>query len=608
MADLSVAIKLFLESRQLNRELRKSRGDFKHFSSGIKSEAAAINRSFQGILNVAAGLGISFGVAATAVKSAKLDEDLIRLRQTAQGTREEMEELRGTLFQLSIKTGRPVEELKSGFEKLTASGLSWIESARTIPAVNDALAVTGANVESLAAGLTVGAKQFDVDLTRVGAAADLLDKFTVAGRLANAEIEDLSDIFARVGGNAKRAGLDLDSTLAVVESFSKFEVQPERLATLVDSTLRLFTNGKVSRTVSKKTGVKFFDAEGSRRDAIDVLKDIAEKYKKLKTDLQRESFLENVLPNADLDTKKGFSQLLGDGNIQEIREFTRRIRESSGTIKRGLDEALDNAVAQTGRLKSALGEAADEFARPINDAVAKAIQYALDSKEKGGLDLSGKEILAGGAGIAIAGTLGGRLGSKALKALSGKAGGLAGGVATGKALEHAAGVQPVYVVNMPGDFGGSGGIGAGAAAGAGAASVSKNAPNVLKGAKATMRLFAGATPAEIAALGPGAVATAGAGVAAAGAAGYGAGTLLYKAIEGTQIADKIGEAVARALAAFGNQEAKISLEIRDSEGTSTRVTGQKGRNTSILHRRGGRGSDRSRLSSDDRGRLFAEIP
>lgn len=576
--DLSVAIRLLMDSRQMRRDLKRSERGFKGFSSNVKSEAAAIRRSFSGIIDFAAGIGLSIGAVSSIVKSARLDKTLTRIQQSAQGSRAQVDALRDSIFLLSAKTGQSVDTLQKGFESLTQSGLTWVESTKTLPAINDALAVTGANIETLSAGLTVGAKQFGVNLAETGAAADLLDKFTLAGRLANAEIEDLSGVFSRVGVNAMRAGLDMDQTLAVVESFSKTEKQPERLATLVDSTLRLFTNSKVRQTIARRTGIQFFDAEGSRRDAISVLEDIERKFKTLKSDLEREKFIEKVLPNADLDTKKGFSLLLGKGNIAEVRVFTQQIKSAGGTIKKDLDGALNNAVSQTGRLKGALGAAADAFARPINEAITKAIKFALDSKDKGGLGLSSKEILAGGAGLTLGAVVAGRFGGKALKSLGSKAGGLAGGLATGKALEQTAGVQPVFVVNMPGEFGGPSGATGSIVKNARKGSIPRRVPKALRGARAGATFLAGLSPRVISGLGPAALGTAGAGVAGAGLVGTAAGTLITKAIEGTTAADKIGEAVARALAAFGNQEAKIAVEIQnrsDSQVGVKRVTASK---------------------------------
>ena len=59
--------------------------------------------------------------------------------------------------------------------------------------------------------------------------------------------------------------------------------------------------------------------------------------------------------------------------------------------------------------------------------------------------------------------------------------------------------------------------------------------------------------------GAGALALGGAGVLAAGGVGYGVGTLISKGIEGTKVADGIGEAIAQVMAFFGNQEAQDAI-------------------------------------------------
>ena len=59
--------------------------------------------------------------------------------------------------------------------------------------------------------------------------------------------------------------------------------------------------------------------------------------------------------------------------------------------------------------------------------------------------------------------------------------------------------------------------------------------------------------------GAGALALGGAGVLAAGGVGYGIGSLISKGIEGTKVADGIGEMVAQVMAFFGNQEAQDAL-------------------------------------------------
>ncbi|MEW6648147.1 MAG: phage tail tape measure protein [Pseudomonadota bacterium] len=478
--------------------------------------------------------------------SAGLDKDLIQVQQTAGATTKMAAMLRKELFAMAKETGRSVDSLLAGFNSLIQSGQTWEEALVTLQAINPTMAVTSAQAETLAGALGVASEAFQFDLSQPGLAVKILDQMTIAGRLGNAELEDLSSIFGKVGVNARSAGLDFASTLGFIEQLSMIERNPEKLATLADSTLRLFTNQRYMQAAARATGVKFYDANGERRAAFDVLGDISARYRTLQTDVQRDRFINRAFGNADLDTIKGLRSLLAGDTIGKAREMTREIAGAGGTIGRDLDAAINNAVDQVGRLKAALREAADEFAQPVNDAVKGAIKYLMD--ERG---LSGKEMIGMGA-IGALGLFGAvKGGGKLLKGLSG----VGAGVAAGKALEEMAGVQPVFVVNMPG--GGFGGMG-----GPGAPGGFK--PGTFGGWKAGAGMLFGAKDlASIRLMGAGAMATSAGLVAAAGAAGYGVGTLINKQfVEGTAFGDALGEGIARVLAALGNDSAQAAIEAQ----------------------------------------------
>jgi len=364
--EISFGIGLALNDRKFRSGLKTDERRFKRFSSGIRKQADLIKKSFGSVTSVVAGLGVTIGVTSTLIKSAKLDQSLTRIGQTASVAKAQTESLRTNLFRMSAETGESLQSLKDGFDSLVQSGLSFKEALATIEAINPAMAVTGSRAEVLAAGLTSAAESFNFDLSNVATSKTLLDQMTQAGRLGNAELEDLSSIFARLGGNAKDAGLGFTQTLAFIEQLSKVEKQNERLATLADSTLRLFTNLKLAKKVSKETKIQFFDKAGARRDAIDVLGDIKQQFDKLGTDLQRANFIDRVLPQADLDTKKGFRKLLDTDNLNNIREMSGRIESAGGTIKKDLSTALNNAVSQSGRLKATLGSASVARALAVN--------------------------------------------------------------------------------------------------------------------------------------------------------------------------------------------------------------------------------------------------
>lgn len=168
-------------------------------------------------------------------------------------------------------------------------------------------------------------------------------------------------------------------------------------------------------------------------------------------------------------------------------------------------------------------------------------------------------MIVGGTVAALGTFAAARYGGMAIGGLAKRFGGTAAGVAEGKAIEAAAGVTPVFVVNWPGSMGGVGDLAASTAAGAaGAGTAGKVA-----GRAKSLAVLAGGLPLSAwGSMGATGLATAGAGVLAAGGAGYAVGTGINKAfIEGTAVGDKIGASVAKVLAFFGNEEARRAVEI-----------------------------------------------
>jgi hypothetical protein len=249
--------------------------------------------------------------------------------------------------------------------------------------------------------------------------------------------------------------MDVNKTLAFIEALSLGEKNPERLTTLTDSTLRLFTNIKYLARAQKETGVQFFDKKTkARRDPLAILEDLKAAYDKLPTEKAKELVIGKAFEGIDEDTRRGLRSLFSTDALSKARDFEEKIKSASGEVNRRLPDAVKNAVDQTGRLKAALREAADSFAQPFNDAVTRGIKKLLDSKKDGGLELSGKEILAGGAGVVLTGYLAKRFGGKLASRILGRLGGTAAGIAEGKVVEAATGVAPVFVTNWPPGFGG----------------------------------------------------------------------------------------------------------------------------------------------------------
>jgi len=304
----------------------------------------------------------------------------------------------------------------------------------------------------------------------------------------------------------------------------------------------------------------------------------------------------------------------GEGSLGEINAAMRE----SITLQEKLEIMLSGYNAQLGLLRgtfrSTIAGLYQPALAPLTYIVAKMNEFVsligLASQRSEALNkiVSGASLggLAVG-GLATAGLAGAALwygrkmlkGAGGLKGLLGGAGSAAAGIAAGKAVEAATGVQPVFVTNWP-----AGGLGGGRLAGdlagskAGRGLLGKAGQLARSGwgrmlglgsstlgalGSTASAVLAAKSLGAIGAMGAGALATSGAMVAGAGALGYGAGSLANKyLIDGTALGDKIGEALNRIAAFFGNEASRQAIEINMRIDEDRRVTTNTNSMTTVV--------------------------
>lgn len=419
----------------------------KSMAAGVRTELDRVKRlggSAQGQL---AGLGLGFGAATGLVGSAALDRQLIRTQQTAGMTAAQREEWREEGFRIAKQYGLGREGVDSGFNTLIASGVEYGAAKKTADAIGQGTAVTGADAAILGKAVVAGASAFNIDLNKDGAALELLQKMTVAGRLGNAELENLADLFPKIGQSAQRAGMSISQALAFTETLSTVEMQPERLGTLADSTLRVFGIKAYQEQVTKSTGVQFFDKSGSYRDPAAVLGDLKSKYDKLKTDKDRARFLGVTFKGMDQDTVRGMGIMLSGNRLETFKEQSAEIARAEPVFNKDLADNVNSATGTGSRMRATLSQAIDRMAQPLNKSFTEFGTYILDD-----LNLTGEQMLGAGIATGLGGYYAGRGAKAGAGALLNK---FLGGpetlknVAVGKVLEEAAGVTSVFVTNWP---------------------------------------------------------------------------------------------------------------------------------------------------------------
>ncbi|AXF86773.1 hypothetical protein DTO96_102529 [Ephemeroptericola cinctiostellae] len=465
MSNPEVMVRIAADAARFNRTVNGASRTLRGFAKTAHAEFSRLKNMFGSVQGQMVGMGAGIGMTKLVMDAAQLQKETQLLKVATGGSTAQMAAWNSEMLHQQQITGTSVQSQLELSQSLQAAGLGMESITPALEPAARTMAVAKANADQLGKAMGVASQQFNIDLKSPQQVTTLLDQMLVAGRAGNAELENLPDIFARVGGRARDANMGLTDTLALVETLSKSEPQAERLATLTDSTLRVFTNSKYMHSAQKGTGVKFFNNDGSRRDPLVVLQEMHKAYNMLKTDQERMGFIDKSFGKADMDTQRGVKKLLDGDALSQLDAIKATLSDATGQAKSDLNEAISNSVDQTSRLAGALKEAANGFTLPVNDAINKGIKYLLDPKNPtptvgAGEDLrdvqahrndprfSGGEILAGG-GVALAGLYGlSRLGTGLIGKLSGGALDLGKGVGVGKALQASAGVTPVYVVNL----------------------------------------------------------------------------------------------------------------------------------------------------------------
>jgi len=433
--------------RRMAQNSGRSLRTLKTIAMGVRQEfdrIKGLGGSMQGKL---AGLGVGVGVVAGLKANSELERVLIRTKQTAGMTNEETDEWHTEGWRIAKTYGATRADVDTGFNTLIASGVNYDAAKKTGDAIGQANAITGANPAILGKAVVAASGAFNIDLNKEGAALDLLQKMTVAGRLGNAELENLSDLFPKIGGAAAAAGMSIEQALAFTESLSKVELQPDRLGTLAESTLRVFSNKQYRDQVSKTTGINFFNKDKSSRNPEEIFSDLKHKFEAMKNDEQRAKFMGVVFKGMDQDTVRGWRSMLTGDRLNDLKSGAKTLGNAEPIYSNDLKENTESASGTAARMKATLAEAIDRMATPLNKGFADMGTYLLDD-----LNLSGEQMLAGGAALGVGGYYAGRGAKAGAGALLNK---FMGGpetlknIAVGKVLEEATGVTSVFVTNWP---------------------------------------------------------------------------------------------------------------------------------------------------------------
>jgi hypothetical protein len=567
-------------SRTSERHLGRVRRSAQMVGRGLD----AMGNRYTALITGAAGIG-------TLRSLSRMEERFTRLGIQANKSEEEMEGLRRKIFETARAPDIRVDpsQITSAIESIVEKTGDLEFAQQNIRNIALAISATGA------AGQNIGEIMAEFQKINIKAPDEVLrtlDTLNEQGKQGAFTLQNLAALGPRVinaytatGRTGPEAIREMGAALQVI---MQGVGEASNTATAFEALLRTLQNADKIK-VLQSGGIQVFDPkeleQGRQvlRPINELLVDIVKK-----TD-GRATVLSKVFDGEAMRAfNRAVTEYRASGGVESLDRFMQVQADGEQTMKDSA-RAADTMAGAMRNLTSAWTNFADDNLTGTVQSAADALNSLDQETVDRWLKIGG--IALGGLGVAIGGRFLGKLGSDYLtagKKVLGRGRGGVGG-ALGGAVSGAAPI-PVYVVNQPG-LGGQGGAGRRGPRGGGAAARSRRIFN-------PMRNLGRAPVGSIGALGAGAIGTAGLAVGAAGAAGYGVGTLINKTlIDGTEtgrkIGDSIGEAVARTLAFFGNDEAQRAVEFNDRRdaGTLKIEVNQEGRVTAVTPARGDGGPD-----------------
>lgn len=473
--NLSVALMLTANASGLDAGLRHGQSSVKQFTSGVKREFDALGSAWRSTMGkvglIGGGVGVGLMLKQATSTFGQAEHDLRAMGNAGDLSSRQLSTVQRELLGTAQKTNQFRQELIGGLNVLVSSGMEFERARTLIEDVGYAATASGASIEDLsktAFALDTNLKVLPSDMRKA------LNILTVSGFSGAFELKDMARYFPVITaqiGKLKMEGPKAAASIGAALQVAKMGAgTQEEAATNLQNYLMKLTMKDTTKNFEKEFNV-----------------DWEKEFKKfLKTEdplLASAQFIAKKVGTDPFNIQKVFGdqQVLNFLNpmlkfMDKYKEFRDKSVNDKVTINRAYQANMDTGVEQWKRMNINM-QAVVQSSETLNSIWSKGNELLKATNDR----LSDKsvtlETLVGGGAALAAGTY---IGGRIFKGVTGKMfaslGGTAAGVAVGKGLQEAAGVTPVFVVNMPAAGMGGGSVidklpGAGGAGGGTAASL-----------------------------------------------------------------------------------------------------------------------------------------
>lgn len=363
---------------------------------------------------------VAFGVQGISVAS-DFEGVMAEIGARAGLTAEELGTVRDVALQLGADTAFSAQQAADSFLQLLTSGQSVEEALATLPSVLDAAAASGEDLGRTADGVTDILAAFRLPVDR---SANVVDSLARAAGASSADMSDLFESFANVGGVAAQFGLTVEETAAILAIFAENGVKGAEAGTQLKS--MLLNMSRDTDDVAEAWddfGSSLYDQNGALRPIALVLEEIEQAQRdmtaeEIQTAMQNLAGSYGILGLTALTTGMDMEDMLfrmdesasaSDVAAARTDTFAGRVDALKGSVETLMIEAM------TPFMNDVLAPLADDLTIVINQITAWTKENPEATKTiigiVGALTLFGVVLIPVGMALSAVGTIIGTVGT-----------------------------------------------------------------------------------------------------------------------------------------------------------------------------------------------------
>lgn len=349
--------------------LGRVRNAMKGVEGGVASLGKRMGDLALGMAPVALAAGVMLGAFGACVGvAAGFEDQMAKVGAVSRASSEEMAALEATARELGATTQFTAVQVGEAEQYLAMAGFSAKENIAALPGVLNLAAATATDLGRAADISSDILGAFGMKAEEMTRVADVL---ALTCATANTNMELLGDTMKYVAPVARRAGLSLEETAAMVGLLGNVGIKGSQAGTKLKAMLnKMAAPTKEVQELFQKLGVTVKDSAGNLRSPVKVLGEMAAGLKNMGTAEQIAAMKMIVGEEAIA----GFSELIEKEGVGAIAEYAKQLEAGGGSAAE-MAARMNDTLA--GSLRS-VGSAWESVQITIGKLFIPAVRKAVD--------------------------------------------------------------------------------------------------------------------------------------------------------------------------------------------------------------------------------------